>query len=221
VPSDSKSPESSIASRLAAETRMGRESEPDVAQAYDNLVQRLIKSGAGSKAPREGDALPSFTLPDENGRLVRSADFAGHKTLVVSLNRGHWCSYCRIELEGLQSVYDEIVQRGGAIVAITPDRQAYARKLKERCGLAFPVLTDMDNAYAMSLGLAVWVGEEIRALYEQSSLDLAESQGNGSWLIPIPATYVLAPDGRIKASFVNADFRKRMPPEDILKAILE
>jgi peroxiredoxin len=219
MPANSKSSKSLTASRLESETRRGRETEPAVAQAYDNLVERLIKSGAGSNSPRDGDALPPFALPDENGRLVRSADFAGQKTVIVSLNRGHWCSYCRIELEGLQSIHDQVVRRGGAIVAITPDRQAYARKLKERCGLAFPVLTDMDNAYAMSLGLAVWAGEEIRALYEQSHLDLAESQGNGSWLIPIPATYIVEPDGRIKASFVDADFRKRMPPEEILRAI--
>jgi peroxiredoxin len=219
VPTDPQTFENSIAGRLAEETRRGRDSEPAVARAYDNLVERLIKSGAGGSAPANGDVLPPFALPDENGRLVRLSDFAARKSLVVSLNRGHWCSYCRIELEGLQAIHDQVVRRGGAILAITPDRQAYARKLKERCSLGFPVLSDMDNAYATSLGLAVWCGEEIRALYEESHLDLAESQGNGGWMIPIPATYVVAQDGRIKASFIDADFRKRMEPAEILQAL--
>lgn len=208
-----------IADRLAAESRRVNEAAPETARAYDNLVERLIRSGAGKNAPKTGDLLPSFVLPDDDGRLVRLADLIAAGPVVVSLNRGHWCSYCRIELEGLQEIYGEVLRRGGAIVAITPDRQAYARKLKALCKLTFPVLSDMDNVFAMSLGLAVWCGDEIRALYETTRLDLSESQGNDGWMIPIPATYVVAKDGRIRASFVNADFRERMAPEDILQAL--
>ena len=208
-----------IADRLAVETRRGRETAPEIARAYDNLVERLIRGGAGESAPKTRDLLPSFVLPDDDGRLVRLADLVAAGPVVVSLNRGHWCSYCRIELEGLQEIHDEVKRRGGAIVAITPDRQAYARKLKARCNLTFPVLSDMDNVFAMSLSLVAWCGDEIRTLYEKANLDLSESQGNDGWLIPIPATYVVGQDGYIRASFVNADFRERMAPEAILRAI--
>jgi peroxiredoxin len=208
-----------MASKLAAESHRAREAEPAVARAYDNLVERLLASGAGDRAPRVGDLLPPFTLPDDDGRLVQLGQLLKDGPVVVSLNRGHWCSFCRIELEALQGIHDDVLQRGASIVAITPDKQAYARKLKARCKLTFPVLSDMDNAFAMSLGLVVWCGAEIRGLYEKAHLDLAESQGNGGWMIPIPATYVVAEDGRIKASFVNADFRERMAPEEILRAI--
>ncbi len=212
-------PRETVADRLAAESLQGRKTEPETARAYDNLVARLIRSGAGSNAPRTGDQLPPFVLPDDDGRLVTLAELVRNGPLVVSLNRGHWCSYCRIELRGLQDIHAAVRARGGAIVAITPDKQEYARMLKARCGLTFPVLSDLDNAFAMSLGLVVWCGDEIRTLYERGKLDLAESQGNNGWLIPIPATYVVAPDGRIKASFIDADFRKRMPPEEILRVI--
>ena len=208
-----------IARKLAAESRRAERDEPEVAHAYDNLVARLTTTGAGRNAPREGDLLPPFSLPDDSGRLVHFTALATKGPVVVSLNRGHWCSYCRIELESLQGIHKRIRQRGGSIVAITPDRQAYARKLKERSKLDLPVLSDIDNAYAMSLSLVVWCGEEIRTLYKKAHLDLAKSQGNEGWLIPIPATYVVAPDGRIKRSFVDVDFRRRMEPEDILEAV--
>jgi peroxiredoxin len=219
VNDESVPPKDALASKLAAESRRAERDEPDVVRAYDNLVERLRSAGAGKDAPRTGDPLPPFALPDDSGRLVQLSDLARTGPVVVSLNRGHWCSYCRIELRGLQNIYTEILQRGGNIVAVTPDRQAYARKLKERSKLAYPVLSDIDNAYAMSLSLVVWCGEEIRTLYKKAHLDLAESQGNDGWLIPIPATYVVAQDGHIKASFVDVDFRKRMAPEEILRAI--
>src|SRR6187399_3155231 len=185
-----------MASRLAAETERGKQEEPAVARAYDDLVKRLLASGAGDHAPRDGDPFPPFTLPDDDGRLVRLEQLLEKGPAVISLNRGHWCSYCRIELEGLQGIHADVVERGASIVAITPDKQHYARRLKARCNLTFPVLSDMDNAFAMSLGLVVWCGTEIRALYERAQLDLAESQGNAGWMIPIPATYVVGPDGR-------------------------
>jgi peroxiredoxin len=208
-----------MASKLVAESQRVQRDEPEVARAYDNLVERLAAAGAGRNAPREGDAFPPFALPDDNGHLIKFSDLMRTGPVVVSLNRGHWCSYCRIELESLRNAHDEIRRRGGSIVAITPDRQAYARRLKEQSRLTFPLLSDIDNAYAMSLSLVVWCGEEIKTLYKKAHLDLAKSQGNDGWLIPIPATYVVAPGGHIKASFVDADFRRRMAPEEIFKSL--
>jgi peroxiredoxin len=215
----SKSSTDTTSARLTAESQRAKAEEPEVARAYDNLVERLLKSGAGAKAPKVGDRLPSFVLPDDEGRLVRLTDLVAAGPVIVSMNRGHWCSYCRIELEGLQEIREEVVLRGGEIVAITPDRQAYSRKLKSRCNLNFPVLSDIDNVFAMSLGLAVWCGEEVRRLYEAADLDLSQSQGNDGWLIPIPATYVLDRGGRIKMSYVNPDFRERIAPSEVLRAL--
>jgi peroxiredoxin len=205
--------------RLLAETRRAEKEAPEFSQAYERLVQRLIAANAGSTAPKVGDLFPEFVLPDDEGRLTTFDEMSAGAPLVVSLNRGHWCSYCRIELEGLQALQPEIARRGARVIAITPDRQAYARKLKVRCGLTFPLFSDVGNGFAMALGLVVWVGDEVRTLYQRADVNLNEYQGDEGWLIPIPATYVVAPDRRIKAAFVDPDFRKRMPPGDILGAI--
>jgi peroxiredoxin len=156
-------------------------------------------------------------LPDEEGRLVRLGDLVTASHVVVSMNRGHWCRDCRIELDGLQEIHHEVMRRGGAIAAVTPDRQAYAWKLKSRCKLTFPVLSDMDNGFAMSLGLA---GAATKSAGSTTvELDLSRSQGNDGWLTPIPATFALEHGGRIKMSYVNPDFRKRLSPSDVLRAL--
>ena len=205
--------------RLLAETRRAEKEQPQFARAYERLVQRLIAAEAGSTAPKVGDRFPEFVLPDDEGRIMTFDELAGGGPLIVSLNRGHWCSYCRIELEGLQEMQSETARLGARVVAITPDRQLYARKLKTRCSLTFPVLSDIGNGFAMSLGLVVWLGDEIRTLYKEVDVNLSEYQGNDGWLFPIPATYVVASDGRIKGAFVNPDFRQRMPPAEILGAL--
>jgi peroxiredoxin len=212
-------PKDLIAQKMANENLRVRRDYPHFASAYDRLVARLVSAGAGAGAPKTGDLLPPFLLPDENGRLVSFEDFGQAKSIVISLNRGHWCTYCRVEFESLQSINAEILNRGGAVLAITPDRQAYARTLKEQCHLSYPVLSDMDNGYAASLGLVVWCGDEVRDLYRTIDWNLDAFQGNGGWMVPIPATYIVAPDGRIKACFVDPDFRRRIELAAILDVI--
>ena len=139
--------------------------------------------------------------------------------LILSLNRGHWCPWCRLELRALAQVHDEARKLGAQVVSIIPETLAYSRRLIVDNELPFRVLTDLDLAYALSLGLMIWAGERIRALYLRSGLDLPLFQRNEGWFLPIPATFVIGNDGVVRARFANPDFRKRMEPQDILKAI--
>ena len=204
-----------LADTLAAHVQHLEANRPNTARAYADMVERLLAADAGRAAPGVGDQLPPFHLPDDRGRLTTSGELIAKGPLVVSLNRGHWCAFCRYELESLQAIHQAIVARGGSIIAITPERQAFAKQLRRRCSLDFPVLCDVDNGYALSLGLVVWCGEEIKSILTGVNFDLSVFQGNPGWMVPIPATYVVSTDGRIKASFVNPDFRHRMSPEDI------
>ncbi len=75
-----------------------------------------------------------------------------------------------------------------------PETASYAKTLKKARNVPFTVLTDLDLAYALSLGLVFWVGEEIKDAYLKFGIDLAQFQGNGGWLLPIPATLVVGSD---------------------------
>jgi peroxiredoxin len=105
------------------------------------------------------------------------------------------------------------------VVSIVPETAKYARALQRTRDLPFRVLTDLDLAYALSLGLVFWVGDKIKRTYREFGIDLEQFQGHGGWLLPIPATLVVGSDGRIKARFVDPDFRHRMATEDILRAL--
>lgn len=97
-----------------------------------------------------------------------------------------------------------------------PETQPYAEKFKADADAPFPVLTDLDNGYALSLNLAIWLGAEIQGLLSQ---DLSNFHGNDGWVLPIPATFVIGRDGLVKARFVDPDFRKRMEIDDLLAAL--
>jgi peroxiredoxin len=98
-----------------------------------------------------------------------------------------------------------------------PELQAFTEKFKSDSGAPFPVLTDLDNGYALSLNLAIWLGTEIQRLL--SYQDMQSFQGNDGWMLPIPATFVVGRDGVVKARFLDPDFRKRMEIDDLIAAL--
>lgn len=194
---------------------------PDLESTYDQLVARIQANGADVLVPAVGDQLPDFMMTDSYGRLVNLASLVEKGPVVISFNRGPWCDYCGLELHALARAYPDIVAAGGDVVSIVPETGKYAQALKQARGLPFRVLTDLDLAYALSLGLVFWVGDKIKETYRQFGIDLERFQGNGGWLLPIPATLVVGKDSRVKARFVDPDFRHRLGIEPILRALAD
>jgi peroxiredoxin len=194
---------------------------PDLESTYDQLVARIQANGADVLVPAVGDRLPEFLMTDSDGHLVDLAALVANGPVVISFNRGPWCDYCGLELHALARAYPEIVAAGGDVVSIVPETGKYAEVLKRSRGVPFRVLTDLDLAYALSLGLVFWVGDKIKETYRQFGIDLERFQGNGGWLLPIPATVVVGKDCRIKARFVDPDFRHRLGIEPILRALAD
>ena len=211
--------DASLAERLSSFADIVRLKVPQFAEGVDRLVFRLKETGAGEAAPKPDDPMPDFILPDSEGHIVALHRLLKNGPVAIVFNRGHWCPYCRINVAALAKVQDQVANIGGQIVAVVPDKQKFAAQLKAGAKANFPVLIDMDNGYAMSLNLAIWVGEEMQAIMSAAGVNLPDYQGNDSWMIPLPATFVVDTDGLIKSRHVDPDYRKRMAIEDMIAAL--
>jgi peroxiredoxin len=185
----------------------------------DRLLERLKSAGAGLNAPAVGEAMPSFLLPDDTAQLVALEELLAKGPVAIAFHRGHWCPYCRINAHSLARITAEVAATGGEIVAITPERQEFTTQHKRDAGAQFRILTDFANGYAISLNLAIWVGEELKHYMTETGRDLGRYHGIDSWLLPIPATFVVGTDGLIKARFIDPDYRKRMDLDELLAAL--
>jgi peroxiredoxin len=210
--------DASLDEQLRTFADAARQRRPDFAAAVDRLVERLRQYGAGGSAPEVGEPMPLFVLPDDAGHLVSLDQLLAQGPVAVTFHRGHWCPYCRININALARAHKEIAAEGGQVVAIMPDRQKFVADFKSQSNVPFPILTDMDNGYAMSLNLTIWVGAEMQKMMEGHQ-DLPTFQGNNSWMLPIPATFVVGRDGVIKARFMDPDYRKPMAIADVLTAL--
>ncbi|HEY2212477.1 MAG TPA: peroxiredoxin-like family protein [Bradyrhizobium sp.] len=209
--------EGTLNERLEAYAAAGREFFPAYGEAVDRLVARVHANGGGENAPRPGDPMPPFILPDETGRLISLNSLLEKGPVAVMFYRGHWCPYCRLNVSAVIRAFDRIKASGGQVVAIMPEIQEFAGRFKSDSDASFPILTDLDNGYALSLNLAIWLGTEIQQLL--SYQDLSIFHGNDGWVLPIPATFVVGRDGLVKARFVDPDFRKRMEIDDLIAAL--
>jgi peroxiredoxin len=211
--------DASLAERLQAFAEALRRLGPNFQVAVDQLVARLREHDVGENAPKPGEPMPSFVLPDDKGQLVSLDTLLEKGPVAVTFHRGHWCPYCRINTKALAEAQDQIEAEGGHIAAIMPDQQHFTAELKAASEAPFPILTDIDNGYALSLNLAFWVGAEMQELMTGAGWDVSHSQGSNTWLLPVPATFVVGTDGQVKARFVDPDYRKRMTIEDLLAAL--
>lgn len=196
-----------------------REHHAVFAEAVDHLVDRLEKVGAGSGAPQVGEAMPPFLLPDDQGRLVSLSDLTAKGPAALAFHRGHWCPYCQINARALGRAHSRIAAKGGQVAAITPELQRFTRLHKARSGAEFAMLSDIANGYALSLNLAIYVGDELKAVMSDFGRDLGTYQGTSSWFLPIPATFVVDTSGIVRARFVDPDYRRRMDIDDLVIAM--
>ena len=211
--------DASLSERLQAFADAVRRYGPQFQDAVDRLVERLKQHDVGENAPKPGDKMPDFILPDDKGQLVSLDSLLQKSPVAVTFHRGHWCPYCRINTRALAEAQNQIAAEGGQVAAIIPDREHFTAGLKAKSDAEFPILTDFDNGYALSLNLAFWVGQEMQEMMTGAGWDVSRSQGSDTWLLPVPATFVVASDGTVKARFIDPDYRKRMTIEDLLSAL--
>ena len=176
----------------------------------------LRASGIESAALGLGSVLPALSLPDANGKPVDLRALNASGPLVIVFYRGGWCPYCNLELREWQRLLPQLRALGATLVAISPQTPDNSLSTSEKNELAFSVLSDSRLAAAQAFGIAFTLNAELVALYSQVGNDLPTLNGNGQWVLPLPATYVIDRDGVISYAHVQADYRLRAEPQDVL-----
>lgn len=185
----------------------------------ERAIAELFATGIEERILPVGALAPAFALYDASGKLVRSEDLLALGPLVVKFFRGRWCPYCITELETWRDLFPQLRERGALLVAIGPQTERQSDFMVGQHGLPFPVLTDPACALAEQFGLAYTVPEYYRDYYLSIMVNLPFINGERSWRLPMPATYVLGRDGRVLFAEAHADFRVRPEPEETLATL--
>ncbi len=155
-------------------------------------------------------------LPSAEGQLVALADVLAKGPVIISFFRGEWCPFCRLMLAALTECLPEIEAAGATLLALTPETGGLPLTMKTYHGARFEVLSDVDCGIGLAAGVVFRIPELYRA---RLGAGFSARHGNSGWYLPLPATFILAPDGTIAWRFVDVDFSHRAEPGEIIQAV--
>ena len=180
-------------------------------------IGRLKRSSILQQCLEVGETVPNFIIQD-NHRLYDLLE-AGH--VILNFFRGHWCAYCQTEMAAWKKLEEQLGQIKTCYVAISPDTgRSTTDAMVDRtsCSIEF---FDRNNALAKLFGLVYQLEEEEIELFRRWGVELVKDSGPGKWELPLPATYLVAPNREVVFRFVDADYRVRCCPEDLMAVLKE
>ncbi len=210
----------SLTEQLEAMSAGSAKRIPEEARAVmQKAAEELDAQGIGDTALGVGDRFPDAVLQGPDGETVSLSTLLAKGSVLINFYRGGWCPYCNLELKAYQDQLETVRSLGAELVAISPETPDRAMTTAEKNAVTYPVLTDPQNALAEALGIVFTLPPELATLYETFGNNLPEAHGEAGWRLPIPATYVVGPDGVITFAHVARDYRTRAEPGEAIAVL--
>lgn len=177
-----------------------------------------VKKQNSMKALSIGDTAPSFEGKDQNGNKIILSEMLKKGKVVLIFYRGQWCPVCNRHLSQLQDSLQMVLDKGAAVIAVTPERQEYIQKMIVKTNVAFPIIYDEEYRIMNAYGVA-FKPKKVEVFIYNTMLGakLKKANWDESNTLPVPATYIIDIDGKIKYAHFNPDYKKRASVKDILK----
>ena len=166
-----------------------------------------------------GSRIPEFQLQDHDGKCVSSSDLLAKGRLVLCFIRGRWCPFCVAQMKAMNLILPEIEQAGATLAAISPQTMQQSFFMRDQHRLRFPLLSDTGNKVARQFGLTYRVPDEQRSVYQRAFVNLPFVNGDDSWELPVPATYIIDRDGSVIYASANEDYTERPEPEGVISLL--
>jgi peroxiredoxin len=191
----------------------------DILGVMDNATTDLRQSGIEGRALKTGDSMPDFELPDQHGKQQRLSNYLASSPVVLNIYRGGWCPYCNMEMKALHDALPQIEATGARLVGLSPETPDHAMDTAERNEINIDILSDVGNQIAERMGLVFEISQALRPIYEKFGIDIPAFNGDESFKLPVPATYIIGQDAKILYHYVNADYTQRQEPSEIVSIL--
>jgi peroxiredoxin len=202
--------------RASWETRVGEQ----IALLIGGDIENLRASGILDHAAKAGGTFSATpNLRDAHDRPFDLSALISTRPVILTFYRGGWCPYCNLELRAYQAILSEIHAEGAELVAVSPELPDHALTTAEKNDVSFTVLSDVGGELASALGIRFTLSDAVIPFYQKGGHVLPERNGDGTWALPMPATFVIERGGRIIEAFIEPDYRKRIDPQQALAAL--
>ncbi|MDE2423022.1 MAG: AhpC/TSA family protein [Betaproteobacteria bacterium] len=191
----------------------------EVWQTMSAATEALRHADLAKKALKTGDSFPDFTLKNQHGEERRFSDYLKSGPVILNIYRGGWCPYCNLEMKAFHDILPEIKARGAQLVGMSPETPDHAKDTAQKADINIDILSDVGNAISQKLGLVFTLADELKPIYQQFGIDIPAFNGDHSFTLPMPATYLIDQQGKIVYHFIDVDYTQRQEPKELLALI--
>ena len=185
---------------------------------FDAGIEEVRRSGILETAIGVGDRAIDFELPEIGGRALRISELWATGPVVLVYYRGGWCPYCNQYLAVLQKSLQDVHSLDAQLVAVSPELPKHGLATQEKNKLTFPLLSDERNQVARQYGLVFRISDKVIPYYDQF-FDVEDYNGDRSYELPLAATYVIDTGGVVRYAFLDADYKRRADPKEVLDVL--
>lgn len=189
-------------------------------KAFLIIMFSLLFTGAHSqeKLPT-GTMAPEFTATDHQGKTVDLKQYLEKGPVVIVFYRGEWCKHCNNYMHNLQDSLPMINAKGATVIAITPEKNEFIDETIQKTKASFSIIWDKDHKIMDDYRVSFKLSGTKNAVYKIGGINVSKASGSDHRILPVPATYIVGMDGRIKGGYFNTDYTLRMPVKDILEVL--
>lgn len=164
-----------------------------------------------------GSTAPKIVGKNQDNETISSSDYINEKAIVLIFYRGEWCGYCKRHLSNLQDSLNLISEKGAEVIVVTPEQPKYVKKMIKKTGASYNILSDKDLKIMEDYNVKYAINDSTVPKYTNYVENVTEKQNNnGEAVLPIPATYIIGKDGKIKWYHFDPKYSKRSTVKEIL-----
>ncbi|NJL90182.1 MAG: AhpC/TSA family protein [Coleofasciculaceae cyanobacterium SM2_1_6] len=193
---------------------------PEQLAQINQEIENLRLSGLIQKSLQVNDQSPDFTLVNAaTEELVQLEQVRQTGAVVLSFFRGAWCPYCSLELIAMEEILPTILNLKATLLSISPEISRRSRAAAREKNFSHPILVDNGNQVARQFGIVHQVEKVLREIYHNFGVSLPLFNGDETYELPVPATFIIDRQGVIAYRFVDPDYTKRVDPVEIITVL--
>ncbi len=174
------------------------------------------------KALAIGAKAPAFSSKDQYGKNVDLNSITKDGDAIIVFYRGSWCGYCTKHLADFSQELETIKAKGTQVIAIAPEGPEGIAQSIEKTKLEIPFISDPHGKIMEKYGVAFTVNDMYKEKFKNfKGTTLAEVNGQEEALLPVPATYLIGKNKKVKWVHFDPDYTQRASLEDLFAAIDE
>jgi len=167
-----------------------------------------------------GSIAPDFAAKDQNGKTFNLSSELEKGDVVLVFYRGYWCPICSRHLESFADKLGEIKEKGASVIVVAPESSQYIDSSVVKTNLDIPYISDSDNKIMSQYGVAFEVNDAYNKRFSKwKNMTLSEVNGQDKAILPVPATYIISKDRKIKWVQFDPNYKKRSTVQNVLKAL--